>query len=175
MSQPFGTIRKPVEDRFWSKVDKLDSNSCWLWTGARVQKGYGSFRVSYRRKFVTTHRFSWELHYGPIPDGMHVLHKCDTPQCVRPDHLFLGTNQDNIIDKISKGRQSCGEAIAATKRGELNPASKLKTIQVVEIRRRYASGGVTYKKLAEEYRVTLQTIGKIVKRVRWRNLQEVKL
>ena len=81
---------------------KPNEAGCWLWQGARSSKGYGSVRYSGRA--IGAHRLSWLLHKGPIPDGLHVLHSCDTPACLNPEHLFLGSNQDNVTDKIAKGR-----------------------------------------------------------------------
>lgn len=91
--------RKPAADRFWAKVAKGDD--CWLWTGAVAGypgNDYGAFNKG------KAHRFSWELHRGPIPAGLFVLHKCDVTRCVRPDHLFLGTQKDNMQDMVAKGR-----------------------------------------------------------------------
>jgi hypothetical protein len=93
------TLRIPIEQRFWSKVNK--TADCWLWTASTV-RGYG--QIALNRKPVAAHRLSWELAYGPLADGQSVLHRCDTPRCVRPDHLFLGTQQDNLIDARAKGR-----------------------------------------------------------------------
>lgn len=90
-------------ERFWSNVQKTDG--CWVWTGCRSHD-YGLMGANKAR--ILAHRFSWELHYGPIPNGLGVLHRCDNPPCVRPDHLFLGTFEDNMKDKIAKGRQARG-------------------------------------------------------------------
>lgn len=88
-------------NRFWNKVYKTDS--CWLWIGSRLPTGYGTFRVG--KKVKRAHRVSWELHNGPIIDGsLLVCHTCDNPMCVNPDHLFLGTNLDNMRDRNAKGR-----------------------------------------------------------------------
>jgi hypothetical protein len=86
--------------RFWKSVNK--DGYCWLWTRKPDAYGYGVFSVNGRH--TRAHRFSWELHHGPVPDGLWVLHKCDTPACVRPDHLFIGTQMDNVTDMIAKGR-----------------------------------------------------------------------
>lgn len=91
---------QPVEERFWKHVNKTES--CWLWTASTGKKGYGKINVNGVTK--SAHRVSYEMSHGAIPRGLGVLHKCDTPLCVRPDHLFIGTNQDNVNDMMSKGR-----------------------------------------------------------------------
>lgn len=88
------------ERRFWSHVQKSDG--CWLWTGARDDKGYGIGSGSSEHEWA--HRYSFALAFGPIPGELSVLHRCDNPPCVRPDHLFLGTQKDNVIDMTRKGR-----------------------------------------------------------------------
>lgn len=98
---------RPTEDtiaRFWAKVKKTDT--CWLWTASCFGGGYGQFtsrRYGSQRKHYA-HRFSWELHFGPIPKGAECLHKCDVRACIRPDHLFLGSQADNLTDARQKGR-----------------------------------------------------------------------
>lgn len=98
-----GTLRVPIEQRFWTKVNK--TATCWLWTAATI-RGYGQIAgiVSGKPRPVYAHRVSWELSKGAIPVGLEVLHHCDVPLCVRPDHLFLGTQQQNLTDAREKGR-----------------------------------------------------------------------
>jgi hypothetical protein len=100
-----------IGPRFWKFVSR--SSECWEWCGDVTTRGYGQLtfvikridaRKWDRRLKVLCHRLSWQLHYGEIPDGMRVLHKCDNRVCVRPDHLFLGTEMDNYLDAIKKGR-----------------------------------------------------------------------
>src|SRR5262245_12418777 len=86
--------------RFWSKVDK--TGICWLWRGARNRQAYGMFHL--QGEMRRAHRVAYELTYGAIPDGLFVCHTCDTPACVRPDHLWLGTARDNAQDCKAKGR-----------------------------------------------------------------------
>lgn len=115
--------------RFWGKVEKKSDDECWEWKGAKLSHGYGAFNIGVRR--ISTHRFSWEIHYGEIPPGMLVCHKCDNPPCVNPKHLFLGTDTDNQRDKYLKGR--CA-------RGEKNNHAKLTEDDVRKIRELLASG-----------------------------------
>ena len=91
--------------RFWSYVTKTDD--CWPWTGSIHNTGYGRMKAKHKQVFV--HRVSWEMSNGPIPNGMFVLHRCDNPPCVRPDHLFLGTKGDNNRDRVAKGRSAGGQ------------------------------------------------------------------
>ena len=116
--------RKSIRERFESKYKVDESTGCWLWTAGKFRNGYGQFRDG--RNFHS-HRVSYELHVGPIPEGICVLHKCDTPGCVNPKHLFLGTVDDNNKDKASKGR-------AARLKGSRNPRSKLTEDEVSVIR-----------------------------------------
>lgn len=138
---------------FWENVGKSDG--CWLWTGAIGSGGYGRFLGE------AAHRWSYEQAYGPIPDGLWVLHRCDNPPCVRPDHLFLGTHQDNMDDMEQKGRQAMGER---------HGCARLAPEQVQAIRSRYAVGGVSYGSLAKEYDVSKATIGHIVSGRLWKHL-----
>jgi hypothetical protein len=93
----------PLIDRLWAKVDK--TGDCWIWTGACDSKGYGRIGAGGRGgRLVRPHRVVYEAEHGAIPEGMYVCHHCDNPPCVRPEHLFLGTNQDNQLDAVAKGR-----------------------------------------------------------------------
>lgn len=88
-------------ERFWNKVNKTEA--CWEWTAAIDPGGYGAFKVDGKK--VNSHRFSWNLHFGSLPEGMLVCHTCDNRLCVRPDHLFLGSHQENHDDMVNKGRR----------------------------------------------------------------------
>lgn len=93
---------KTLGERFWPKVIKHDG--CWQWTGARHPFGYGMLRQENSGQKITASRASWLIHFGDIPPGMYVCHKCDNPECTNPEHLFLGTATDNARDKENKGR-----------------------------------------------------------------------
>lgn len=92
-----------TEEKFWRNVLKTDT--CWLWTAGKSH-GYGAFYPAKGEgdRPIAAHRYSWKLHFGALPKGAHVLHHCDNPPCVRPDHLFTGTQADNMRDKARKGR-----------------------------------------------------------------------
>ena len=127
--------------RYWSKVKKTD-DGCWEWVGSRQQRGDGNLRAAGRDYLA--HRVSWEIAHGPIPAGMLICHHCDNPPCVRPDHLFLGTQADNIRDMFNKGRSRGSQ-------------SKLSAKQVAEIRRARQSGEKV-RVLARLYGVHRNTI-----------------
>jgi hypothetical protein len=102
-------LHKPAEERFWKHVKK-SPDGCWLWIGGTARGGYGEFNAGgLKRGNISSHRFSYELHYGPIPEGMDICHHCDTPACVRPDHLFVGTRSDNVQDMLRKNRHRNGK------------------------------------------------------------------
>lgn len=151
-------------ERFLAKT--TEDGDCVLWTGATT-KGYGQLGDGHGR-VVYAHRYAWESTFGPIPDGMHVLHHCDNPRCVRPDHLFLGTNADNVADKVSKGRHHSPRQLAAVPKGERAPTAKLTNVQATEVRQLYAGGGYRQKDLAKLFGVTTMSINGIVLRRSYR-------
>lgn len=136
-------FRKPLGRRFWAKVNKSDD--CWEWTACKNSAGYGQIRINGKAELA--HRVSWELANGPIPDAMYVLHRCDNPSCVRPDHLFLGTSSDNTQDMISKGRR-------VILYGEDAGTAKLTNAQVEAMRFLYATGEYSTYKLGEMYGIS---------------------
>lgn len=153
-----------LTERFWEKVDIRSDDECWEWRGTITPKGYGHFRVT-SKGMTRVHRYSWELHYGKIPEGMLVCHRCDNRKCVNPKHLFLGTNLDNLKDMSQKGRGR-----TKIRLGEDNPVSKLNTESVQEIRKLYSTGNYTYFILADLFKVSYQTIGLVVKRKVWKHV-----
>lgn len=136
------TIDKGLEVRFWKKVKK--GLACWEWTGSKDRKGYGRIASTLLAKNLKAHRVSYELHVGPIPPGLSVLHRCDNPSCVRPDHLFVGANDDNMQDMRNKGRGPSGEA---------NPNARLTEADVKYIRRAIDSGE-PLRRIAKRLRVS---------------------
>lgn len=149
--------RRSAVERFWEKVNKDAPNGCWEWTGSQHDFGYGSIYVN--NKMMLTHRFSYELHNGPIPPNMFCCHTCDNPRCCNPQHLFLGSNNDNVSDMIKKGRDSRGTGSA-----------KLTEAQVIEIRQKYAQGSVTHMELASEYGLDRSSVSSIIRRRTWSHI-----
>lgn len=146
-----------LEDYFWRKVKRGDG--CWLWEGPpHNRRGYCA--IQYRGKFYLAHRVSWMIHYGDIPGDMLVCHHCDNPRCVNPEHLFLGTPNDNVSDMISKGRQAAGQS---------HPLSRLTEADVRTIRERYAAG-TSQSELAREYGCRQTNISNIVRRKTWKHV-----
>lgn len=151
-----------ILDRFLSKVDQ--NGDCWNWTGPSfVGIGYGRLKDPRADRSILAHRLSYELYYGPIPDGMQVCHHCDNPACVRPDHLFLGTQLDNVHDMVDKGRHRFPI-------GEQHPVHKLSAAQVAAARRLYARGGIAQTELAALLGISPTAARNIIYRRRWRHV-----
>lgn len=126
--------------RFLAKVIPEPNSGCWLWTGAVTGNGYGGFHDGER--MVGPHHYSWRLHCGEIPDGMYVCHRCDTPLCVNPDHLFLGTPKDNQQDRTRKGRAMRTHA----------------WVHPEELKAKIRADTRTYREIAEAHGVSFMTV-----------------
>jgi hypothetical protein len=144
----------------------IKRDGCWGWRGKTDRRGYPFFELKRGGSIVMyrAHRLSYEIHTGPIPDGLNILHHCDNPPCTRPDHLFVGTHQDNTNDMLSKGRES---------RGENRPLAKLTTDQVANILSRLAvqprpRGVLTA--IARAFNVSVSTICDIDQGVSWKHI-----
>ncbi len=144
----------PVEKRFWEKVEKTDS--CWLWTAFKNNKGYGVINIGGR--VTLAHRVSFEMHIRTLERGETVLHVCDVPLCVNPKHLQAGTQKENIQDMYEKGRACLGEA---------RSQAKLSWKKVREIRSLYIQGGWTHRSLAKRYDVSSPLVTKVLNNKQW--------
>lgn len=140
----------------------IQENGCHVWTGACAGNGYGTMSIERKNKYV--HRLMWELKVGPIPDGMCVCHKCDTPPCVNVEHLFLGTNKDNTQDMVAKGRSPKRNHL-----GTRNPKHKLTEEQVIQIRD-FIDYKIPSKEVAAIYGVSRVTIESIRSGKTWSHL-----
>ncbi len=175
--------RTPIEERFWRRVQKTDT--CWLWTGPKLPKGYGRLGSGGDSAPVKlAHRYSWELHFGDIPDDREVCHTCDNPSCVKPEHLWLGTHAENQQDMSRKGRSGAtrhperlprGDAHGLRKhpesilRGARNPRARLTEDQVRMIRQLHAEG-IAVDDLATRYEIHRVTVEGIIQRKSWRHI-----
>lgn len=155
-----------AKERFWKFVIRV--GSCWEWAGGVQRGGYGHFMYHIGRaavRQVGSHRFSWEMLYGPIPEGLHVCHTCDNPRCVRPSHLWLGTDKTNAEDKMRKGRGNLES------RRWIHPRRryanlKLDWAKAETIRARRLAGESPFT-LASEFGVSYATILLVMKGKRW--------
>jgi hypothetical protein len=158
----FGPLGASKAEIFWSKVNKSPeiNKTCWEWIGQSLVSGYG--RMRFDGTYQSSHRISWQMHYGSIPKGLNVLHKCDNRLCVNPEHLFLGTQQDNMIDMVTKGRGN-------PPRGKFHTFAKLTEEQVIEIYKRAKNGdGLTA--LARNFNVHMTTVFDIKTQRTWKHL-----
>ncbi len=163
-------------ERFWAKVDKNgpvpehvpELGQCWRWTASCHPWGYGQISKGGKHNsgHLLAHVASWILHFGPVPQGLEVTHRCDCPQCSRPDHLRLGTHADNMRDCIQKKRNA---------RGEKCGSSKLTQAQADEIRRRFVKGkrgpkpSGNYKELMREFGIGMWSIHAIAFGRAWKS------
>lgn len=145
--------------RFWSNVDR--SGSCWNWKRCRTPQGYGKVRIT-GHGWELAPRICWKIIHGHIPNGLHILHKCDNPPCVNPEHLFLGTILDNARDRETKGRGNQAK-------GEKVYNAKLNTQQIASIRQR-VKNGTPQKTITEEYKLAKSTVSAIIRRKTWKHV-----
>jgi hypothetical protein len=148
-----------AEIRFWNRITKTDK--CWLWDRPHKQHKYGILKVG--KKLMFAHRFSWEIHNGTIPKDLDVLHRCDNPSCVNPEHLFLGTHQQNMKDRNNKGRQ-------AFLKGSKNGQAILTEDQVIKIREFRSICKTPVKELANMFCVSVCCIEDILYNRSWRHI-----
>lgn len=150
-----------AQRRVLDKVSPVPEAGCWLWTGATWAHGRPQLRVA--DKLVLASRFAYEAFVGPIPCGMHVCHKCDTPLCVNPDHLFVGAHADNMRDRNKKGRQ-------ARLRGESNGHARLSEADVLAIKSLYAKGVASTEAIGREFGVSGRQVRYILRGKAWAHL-----
>ena len=152
-------MRDAIAETIATRSFTEPNTGCRIWTGA-LSHGYGNITIETKSK--RAHRVAWELENGPIPEGIDVLHRCDTPPCINPDHLWLGDDKDNLGDAARKGRMTRGERISW---------SILTERDVVEIRNRYAAGGITQTALAKEFGVHVATLSQVVRHKTWKHVK----
>ena len=145
-----GAPRGTLEQRFWRYVEKIPFDTCWHWVGALLV-GYGGIRLG--RRTLYAHRVSYEIANGPIPAGMNVLHRCDVRDCVNPDHLYVGTQGNNMQDVYDRKRRGNGQA---------HMWARVSDNDAQVIRSRYAAGGVSQAALSREFGLSRGGVAHIV-------------
>ena len=155
--------RRPVAERFHDRYEKSEGG-CWQWLASGTSEGYGRIESGGRK--ILAHRLSFVLHKGEIPEGMLVLHRCDNPGCVNPDHLFLGSNADNSDDKVRKNRQSKGSAHGSWSRGENHYRTQLTDEDI----RRIRADSRPHKAIGAEYGISFSHVSDIKRRVKWKHV-----
>jgi hypothetical protein len=148
--------------RFCEKYKVDPASGCWFWTASVAGKGYGQIKLPLTRRQVYAHRLSYEIHVGQVPSDAMVLHRCDTPRCVNPEHLFLGTGADNLADMASKGRHLYGER---------NIKHRLTEKQVHSIFD-LSDAGWSQHRIAKKVKVGQPQVGRILRGLRWRHVYE---
>lgn len=168
-----GCSRVNFEADFWDMVIPEPNTGCWLWMGQQLRHGYGL--LGYGRGRTQAHRLAWVLAHGPIPtgDGYHgtcVLHRCDNPPCVNPDHLFLGSNRDNDKDRVRKGRQARGAVVEPKNRarGERSGMAKLTETEVLAMR---SATVRDYRALGVRFGINPRTVRDVLTGRTWRHVQ----
>lgn len=154
-------MSKVLEYRFWNRVDK--TGSCWNWIGKKNKAGYGVFSLSFieKGKRILAHRQSWLLSGKEIPEQMYICHHCDNPSCVRPDHLFIGTLDDNNQDMKMKWRHTWGIR---------HPQARMDPERVREIRGLWDIGLLTQTQIGNIFGIGSRAVSKIVTGIRWRTV-----
>jgi hypothetical protein len=181
---PLPRLRRSVETRFWGKVNKTEG--CWLWTAGKALTGYGKFYYGGKalNKLALAHRFSYELAYGPIPDGLLVCHRCDVRLCVRPEHLFLGTHAENMADMARKGRAASNryrelfnkfptmhnETFVPPSNKSRPKPKKLCENDVLLMRAMFASGRFNCKELGKLFGISRSSAWEAVTGKSWKHL-----
>lgn len=149
-------VRGDVLERLMRLVIRMPWSGCWIWIGSAVPRGYGTINVT-RTKKKYAHRLSWELHCGSIAEDLHVCHHCDTPSCINPEHLFLGSRKDNMSDCLAKGRFPAGSR---------HGIAKLVEADIQKIR----DDAREQADIADEYGVSAASISNIKRRKAWKHV-----
>ena len=153
------TSQLSTEERFMEKVNK--TSTCWLWKASLNRLGYGQFSIN--NKMKKAHRYSYELFVGEIPEGMKVLHKCDIRNCVNPKHLFIGTQNDNVLDMCKKGRN-----VFVPQPADKNPMAKLTWEIVEEMRNMRKTTGLSYMKISKLFNISQMTAFRAITGESWK-------
>ncbi len=159
------SVKEGIPRRFWSRIEK--TSSCWLWTGMKDTHGYGTMSSYHGKSAFKAHRISWELHFGPIPSGLGVCHKCDNPPCVNPEHLFLGTQRDNMRDAAAKGRINPKSFLNLQSNAKAREGKgPLQKLGLIDRALREVHSGVTYTQAARKVGISHQLLAYHIRRLK---------
>ena len=163
------SMRKPLLERFWEKVDKKGENECWPWTAYCGRGGYGTIRQGGRdSRRLRAHRVSWVFYHGkPIPDGMIIMHICDHPWCVNPQHLKLGTDADNVRDMHQKGRNRPRRSMQSPDHSKIYTNPSPYTEEQIHKVLYLAKSGLAQRKIAASLNMSRRTIRDVLSGKRW--------
>lgn len=168
-------MSEAILTRILKRVVVDEVTGCWVWQGYKNKDGYGAIKID--RKVMVVHRVVYAIKVSEIPTGVFVCHRCDNPPCCNPEHLFLGTNAENIADRHAKGRdakgdrngnRTCPETI---QRGENRSGSKLTERDVIDIRSRYVPRFYSAYRLAREFGVSQRVVQLVIHRKLWSHVQ----
>lgn len=159
------TTEEEVIERLEEKYVEDDDTNCWEWTAATNKSGYGRIRIDDVLRYA--HRVSYRIHVGDLDDGAQVNHRCHNPRCINPDHLYSGTQKDNIEDAIEQG-----EFLESKPRAQDNPNTVLTEEQVREIRQLYRETDHTQRSLASKFDVSKGAIQDVLERKSWDHLDD---
>lgn len=153
--------KRPDKERFWERVDQGQPDECWPWSAGKTSQGYGA--MHWKGSKCLAHRISYRIEYGPIPEGKVVMHSCDNPPCVNPNHLSIGTQGDNVRDAQKKGRNASGDDVKWWKgEGREHHKAELTDDQRLEVKRRYDNEDISQYQLSDEYGVSQSAISYII-------------
>lgn len=171
MARPLGSYTQGTMKEFIeARIERIPFSGCWIWMQSLAKSGYGNFRRERRSGTQLTHRASYTAFVGPVPEGLHVLHRCDVRACCNPSHLFVGTNQDNIADSVAKGRRIgvTRNRPSGLKYRPLSNAAKeahMKFPRDLRLRiKERSANGESKASLAREYKTSWNTI---MRAIRW--------
>ena len=148
-------------DRFWKKVDRSNPEGCWIWMGSKNTDGYGNFWDKNQKRCLKAHRFSYSLAHDDLTPDIQVLHHCDTPDCVNPEHLYLGDQKKNMVDAASRGRMNPGE----------KRSNAILTEDSVRKLRADREAGMAYGALAAKYGVSSPSARAVCLRLKWSHVE----
>lgn len=160
---PIPEISEAQTRRFFQKIDRADTDACWLWTGYKDESGYGRVCINYRH--FRAHRIAYCLEFGNVDSGLVVAHKCNNPACCNPRHLEATTQSANVVYSVGLGRTKL-----QPRKGEQCQQTPLTAAMVQQIRAMYDAGNISQTKLGEQFGINQTCVGAIIRRKTWKHV-----